>query len=67
MDNFEYVLSPVPSNIFIQVKTGMRNMNSLEGEAVHPRADRRAGMKAGNGLSSKKHGVAAGKGRGEEL
>lgn len=42
-------------------------MNSLEGDENHHRTDRRAGMKAGKGLFSKKHRVRAGKGWGEEL
>lgn len=42
-------------------------MNSFEEDAIRHKADRRAGMKAGKGLFSKKHNVAAGKGRGEEL
>lgn len=60
MDNFEHVLSPAPSNIFIQVKTDRRNMkNSLEGDTDHHRAERRAGMTVGKGLFLKKNRMGA--------
>lgn len=56
MDNFEHVLSPAPSNIFIKVKTGTRNVtNSLKGDAKHHGVDGRTDMTIGKGVFSKKH------------